>query len=117
MAKSKPVRELLDKLAAAEREFRGREFLAPVIRGAGVRVRIAGVICHLRVEPAGFEGWGILRTVSSKRIRWSMSPWGAMGVSGTFAMTLRGPIGAPRDVCSITGLTLTICPGVFSLCG
>jgi hypothetical protein len=49
----------IDRLAGAERAFVGTEFLAPVLRGAGVGVRIAGIRCRLAVRPADFEGWGI----------------------------------------------------------
>src|SRR3954471_19480434 len=54
----------LDRLAAAERGFLASEFLAPVLRGHGVQVRIAGVRCRLRADPADFEGWGVFRPAS-----------------------------------------------------
>src|SRR5205809_500920 len=56
----------LDRLAAAERGFLAAEFLAPVHRGRGrgVQVRIAGVRCRLRADPADFEGWGVFRPAS-----------------------------------------------------
>lgn len=68
MAK-KPIGEVLDRLAAAEEEFLRHSFLAPVRRGGGVRVRLAGVVCRLRVEPAGFEGWGVFRPLSHAAAR------------------------------------------------
>lgn len=64
MAKSKHLHEALDRLTAAEERFLASEFLAPVLRGSAVQVRIAGVICRLHVQPADFEGWGIFRPVS-----------------------------------------------------
>jgi hypothetical protein len=64
MAKSKHLQEALDRLTAAEERFLASEFLAPVLRGCPVQVRIAGVICRLTVRPADFEGWGVFRPVS-----------------------------------------------------
>ena len=51
-------------MAAAERLAFAREFLAPVLRGSAIQVRIAGVICRLKVVPHDFEGWGVFRTTS-----------------------------------------------------
>jgi hypothetical protein len=64
MAKSKHVNEALNRLAAAEDRFLSSEFLAPVVRGGRVHVRIAGVICTLRIQPADFAGWGVFRPLS-----------------------------------------------------
>jgi hypothetical protein len=61
---SRHLREALDRLAAAEERFLHSEFLAPLPRGGGVRVRIADVVCALRVEPADFQGWGVWRPLS-----------------------------------------------------
>ena len=52
MARSKRLRETLDKLAAAEERAFASEFLAPVVRGGTVRLRIAGVVCR----PQGLSG-------------------------------------------------------------
>src|SRR5581483_11917719 len=54
----------MDRLALAERQFLRADFLAPVVRGRGVAVRISGVRCILNVQPADFEGWGVFRPVS-----------------------------------------------------
>jgi hypothetical protein len=62
----KRIREALEKLAAAEERAFSAEFLAPVLRRGAVQVRIAGVVCRLRVNPAGFEGWGVFRPTSAK---------------------------------------------------
>jgi hypothetical protein len=64
MAKSKNLTDALNSLAAAEERFLTSEFLTPVVRGGQVQVRIAGVICTLRIQPADFEGWGIFRPAS-----------------------------------------------------
>jgi hypothetical protein len=64
MARTRPILDALARLAAAEEAFLRQDFLAPVVRGAGVAVRIAGLVCRLRVEPADFEGWGVFRPAS-----------------------------------------------------
>jgi hypothetical protein len=64
MARSNKITDALDRLAAAEEQFLACEFLAPVVRGGRVQVRIAGVVCTLRVTPADFEGWGVFRPTS-----------------------------------------------------
>jgi hypothetical protein len=64
MAKSNQLTDALKRLAAAEDRFLASEFLAPVIRGGKVQVRIAGVICTISVRPADFEGWGVFRPAS-----------------------------------------------------
>jgi hypothetical protein len=69
MSRSKQFHDALGRLAAAEERFLQGEFLAPVLRGAGVRVRVAGVVCRLRVEPADFEGWGVFRPASHSEAR------------------------------------------------
>ena len=62
--KKRNILDAIDQLAKAESEFIGSEFLAPVLRGAGVEVRIAGVRCRLAVSPNNFEGWGIFQARS-----------------------------------------------------
>ncbi len=69
MARSKPIDDALSRLAAAEERFLASEFLAPVLRGGEVQVRIAGVICKLRVQPGDFEGWGVFRPLSHGEAR------------------------------------------------
>lgn len=63
MARSKPT-DALARLAAAEERFLASEFLAPVVHGGVVQVRVAGVVCSLRIVPADFAGWGVFRPAS-----------------------------------------------------
>lgn len=63
------IHDLLDKLAAAEQDFEGSEFLAPIVGSNHVQVRIAGIICQITVSknlPRDFRGWAILRALSTK---------------------------------------------------
>lgn len=60
----KKIHDAMDRLAAEERKFLDAEFLAPVLRGGGVSVRIAGVVCQMRVTPRDFEGFGIFKPTS-----------------------------------------------------
>jgi hypothetical protein len=69
VAKLQNLTDALSRLAAAEDQFLACEFLAPVIFGGTVQVRIAGVICTLRIQPAEFEGWGVFRPVSHSDAR------------------------------------------------
>lgn len=55
---------MFDRLAAAESQFLGQEFLAPMIAGGEIRVRIADVVCQMKVEPADFRGWGVFQPMS-----------------------------------------------------
>jgi len=64
MAKSNPVTDALARLAAAEERFVSSEFFAPVVRGGVAQVRIAGVVCSLRIQPADFAGWGVFKPLS-----------------------------------------------------
>lgn len=58
------IHSLLDRMEAAEEAFLHTEFLAPVLPGGRVRVRIAGVICTLRVTGQAEPGWAILKPLS-----------------------------------------------------
>jgi hypothetical protein len=64
MSRKKETTDALNRLAAAEERFLASEFLAPVVPGGIVQVRIAGVICTLRIQPADFSGWGVFRPCS-----------------------------------------------------
>jgi hypothetical protein len=63
------IHNLLNHLAAAEDRFLQSEFLAPMLRGGVVQVRIAGVIAKLNVEPAESEGWGVFQPLSHSAAR------------------------------------------------
>src|SRR5688572_7910527 len=60
----KKIHDAMDRLAAEERKFLDAEFLAPVLRGGDVTVRIAGVVCRMRVTPRDFEGFGVFKPAS-----------------------------------------------------
>lgn len=60
------MNDLFAKLAAQEQEFFNTEFFSPVLRGRPVRVKIAGVIVTLKVQPKGFEGWGVFESKDKK---------------------------------------------------
>ena len=64
VALSQRMRETLERLAKAEDQAFAGEFLAPAIPGGVVQIRIAGVVCRLKIEPDDFEGWGVFRTKS-----------------------------------------------------
>jgi hypothetical protein len=59
------LQDALNRLAAIEEQAFAREFLAPMLRSGVVQIRIAGVICRLKVEPADFSGWGVFRPTSA----------------------------------------------------
>lgn len=62
--KKSDVHDLLNQLASQEEQFLAQEFLAPVLRGGKVQVRIGGVICQIQTEPRDFQGWGVFQPES-----------------------------------------------------
>ena len=67
-----PLDDLLDSLEDAEKRFTGTLFIAPLVGSSQVMVRIAGIVCKLRVSrnshrEAAFSGWAILRALSTSR--------------------------------------------------
>jgi hypothetical protein len=62
--RSKKFDDAFARLAAAEEQFYASEFLAPVVAGGAVQVRIAGVVNRLRVSPADYRGYGVFRVTS-----------------------------------------------------
>jgi hypothetical protein len=63
------IRKLIDKLAAEEEDFLKSSFLAPVVRNGSVCVRIQGIVCKFNPEDREFEGWGIFKPISLKKVR------------------------------------------------
>ncbi len=64
------IDDLLDKLEKAEQEIVNVAFLAPVVKGSQVRIRIAGIICDMdtgRAIPPGFQGWAIFKARSTSK--------------------------------------------------
>jgi hypothetical protein len=58
------INDLLDKMQSAEEDFLLTQFLAPVLPGGQVRVRIAGLVCTLRVVGEFEPGWAILEPLA-----------------------------------------------------
>ena len=71
MPRNRRIHDALDHLAAEEQKFLDAEFLAPVVRGGGghVQVRIAGVVCDMRVSPRDFHGFGVFKPQSHAAAR------------------------------------------------
>src|SRR5262249_45246587 len=59
---------LVSKLAEAEQKLFDGTFLAPVVDGARVRIRVHGIIYELVVE-GKFEGWALLRMTQPGKAR------------------------------------------------
>ena len=63
------IKEVLDRLEEEERRFAGTLFLAPVLPGRGVAVRIAGIQCQVQriqgLPDPDFAGWAVLRALSA----------------------------------------------------
>lgn len=57
---------LIAKMAAEEQKLSDQLFLAPVVAGGQVRVRVAGIVYALRLDDPSFEGWALLQTQSKK---------------------------------------------------
>jgi hypothetical protein len=67
-----PIKDVLDRLEGAERQWAGRRFLAPLLPGRPVTVRVAGIVCMIRTVdglPRSFEGWSVLEAASTSRAR------------------------------------------------
>ena len=58
------IATVLQRLARAEAELLRSEFVAPVVLGGAVRVRIGGEDCIFQPLPADFRGWGVFRPIS-----------------------------------------------------
>jgi hypothetical protein len=66
--------DLVNKFAAREKDLVGKNIFAPIVKGAGVRVRVGGVILELRVDKRDFEGWAILRVKDLKTAEFVDAP-------------------------------------------
>jgi hypothetical protein len=63
-----PIDKILNKLEGEEQRFVGQEFLAPLLTGSQVVVRIAGIVCRLQVQGRQpFTGWAVLRSLSTNQ--------------------------------------------------
>jgi len=60
------INNAFTSLVSAEAAFLAAEFVAPMVRGHGVTVRIGGERCSLLIVPADFQGWGVFRALSHK---------------------------------------------------
>ncbi len=56
-------------MESAEEEFLHTEFMAPLLSDGRVRVRIAGIVCTLRVVGNITPGWAILKALAMDRAR------------------------------------------------
>lgn len=68
------IHDLLNKMEAAEEAFLETEFLSPILPGEQVRVRIAGVICTLRVVGKVEPGWAILKPLAMDKAKVMAQP-------------------------------------------
>lgn len=58
---------MINKIAAEEGKLSSAAFLAPVVAGGGVAVRVSGIVYKMSLDNSQFEGWGLLKMVSPKR--------------------------------------------------
>lgn len=63
------VRKLIDELAEEEDAFFKRSFLAPMVKGGNVGVRLKGIVCRFVPEDRTFEGWGIFQPISLHKVK------------------------------------------------
>lgn len=63
------IRDLLKRLAADEENLRARRFLAPCVRGGGVRASVAGLVYTFTPDPPDFEGWGVFQPADERTAR------------------------------------------------
>jgi hypothetical protein len=62
------IDDILNRLEAAEQNFAGTQFLAPILGPGKVRIRIAGIVCQLAITdklPRNFRGWAVLQAKST----------------------------------------------------
>lgn len=63
------VGRLIDELGEREEDAFDRLFVAPVVRGGSVCIRVSGVACTFALQDQGFEGWGVFKIVSLEEVR------------------------------------------------
>lgn len=68
------ARRLIDRIGAQEAEQLSRPFLAPCLRGARVRVRIAGMVREFVPHPGDFEGWGVFQAKDERTVELLREP-------------------------------------------
>jgi hypothetical protein len=62
------IDNILNNMEDEERRFVGQEFLAPLLGHNRVVVRIAGIVCRMRVKSRQtFTGWAVLRALSTSQ--------------------------------------------------
>jgi hypothetical protein len=66
--------DLLDRVAAAERELAQRRFVAPCVPGTTLRVRVDGLVHTFVPNPPGFEGWGLFAPIDGQRAQLRVRP-------------------------------------------
>jgi hypothetical protein len=66
------IKDILDRLEDAEQDWAGQEFLAPCMPERPVTVRIAGIVCEIKIIDGlrrDFRGWAVLAALSTNRAR------------------------------------------------
>ncbi|HEX6624303.1 MAG TPA: hypothetical protein VF064_11360 [Pyrinomonadaceae bacterium] len=63
------VRDIVRRLAEAEEGLRARRFLAPCVRGGGVRASVGGLVYTFAPAPRDFEGWAVFRPADERTAR------------------------------------------------
>jgi len=67
------INNLFNKIEAAETKLLDSQFISPVIHGSRVRVKILGLVHEFKVT-SGFQGWAILKPISSTEAKIIGSP-------------------------------------------
>ena len=67
--KKRNILDTLARLENAEQEFLRTEFLAPVLGGGKVGMKIAGVRCEMSVEPRDYTGFGVFAPLSHAKAK------------------------------------------------
>lgn len=62
----KNIHQLINTIAAEEKQLQNNQFLAPCVQGGKVRTKVAGMVYTFIPKPRNFEGWGIFQPVNNK---------------------------------------------------